>query len=202
MTETSPLATIERFDSSAAALGHGQPVFGIELAVRGDDAACMAEGAGELMVRGHWVAVGSEQDDWLATGDFATLQADAWLDVSDRLSDSLLVGDAPLSSALVEHRARQVPGVADAALVICEPGSGRSVLAWVAAPDAEPSTVVAELQAALAQAFDGWCPTQCTVVDAFPYTASAKVQKHLLKAQIAPQNESDVAPTLPSRADA
>lgn len=202
MTETSPLATIERFDSSATVLAHGKPVFGIELAVRGDDAVCAAEGAGELMVRGHWVAGGSGQHDWLATGDFATLQADGRLDVSDRLSDSLLVSGIPLSSALVEHRARQVPGVADAALVICEPGSGHSVLAWVAAPDAEPDTAVAELQAVLAQAFEGWCPTRCTVVDAFPYTASAKVQKHLLKAQIAPQNESDVAPTLPSRADA
>ena len=193
MTETSPLATIERFDSRATVLAHGKPVFGIELAVRGDDAACAVEGTGELMVRGHWVALGSGQDDWLATGDFATLQADARLDVSDRLSDSLLVGGVPLSCALVEYRARQVPGVADAALVTCEPGSGQSVLAWVATADAEPATVVAELQAVLAQAFDGWCPTQCTVVDAFPYTASAKVQKHILKTQIAPQNESDVA---------
>lgn len=202
MTETSPLATIERFDSSATELTHGKPVFGIELAVRGDDAEFRAEGTGELMVRGHWVAVGCPQDDWLATGDFATLQVDARLDVSDRLSDSLLVGGVPLSSALVEHQARQVQGVADAALVICEPGSDLSVLAWVASPDAEPAAVVANLQAVLAQAFNGWSPTKCIVVDEFPYTASAKVQKHLLKARIASQNESDVAPTFPSHADA
>lgn len=193
MTETSPLATIERFDSSATVLAHGKPAFGIELAVRGDDMACAAEGAGELMVRGHWVAVGARQDDWLATGDFATLRTDAMLEVNDRLSDSLVVGGVPLSSALVEHRARQVSGVADAALVVCQAGGGDSILAWVATADAEPATVIADLRTALAQAFKGWCPTQCTVVDAFPYTASAKVQKHILKEQIARQNESDVA---------
>lgn len=193
MTETSPLATIERFDSDKATLAHGKPVFGIELAVRYGDNTYAAEGTGELMVRGHWVAVGGAENDWLATGDYATLQANAELEVNDRLEDSLVVDGVPLSSALIEHQARQVPGVADAALVVCETGGDQSILAWVAADDADSSVVAARLQQILSEAFNGWCPTRCTVVDAFPYTASAKVQKHILKAQIARLTESDIA---------
>ncbi|KNH48200.1 AMP-binding protein [Pseudomonas lini] len=196
MTETSPLATIERFDSSRASLRHGKPVFGIELAVQCKGGACSAEGTGELMARGHWVAHSTANNsNWLATGDFATLHENSELEVIDRMEDSLIANGIPLSSALVEHQARLVQGVADAALLVTEVASGRSVLAWVAMPEVDTASVTVELEQILSKTFNGWRPTQYIVVDAFPYTASAKVQKHLLKDHIARFHEDDVALT-------
>ncbi|NBA98125.1 AMP-binding protein [Pseudomonas sp. R5(2019)] len=196
MTETSPLATIERFDSSRASLGHGKPVFGIELAVQCEGGACLAEGTGELMARGHWVAHSTAKNgNWLATGDFATLHENAELEVIDRLEDALIADGIPLSSALVEYQARRVPGVADAALLVTDVASGQSALAWVAMPEVNFDAVTAELEQILSMAFNGWRPTQFIVVDAFPYTASAKVQKHLLKDHIARRHKDDAALT-------
>ncbi|WHS61123.1 AMP-binding protein [Pseudomonas sp. G2-4] len=196
MTETSPLATIERFDSSKASLRHGKPVFGIELAVQCEGGFCSTQGTGELMARGHWVAHSTaNSSSWLATGDFATLHENSELEVIDRMEDSLIADGIPLSSALVEHQARLVPGVADAALLVTDVTSGRSVLAWVAMPEVDSDSVTAELEQNLSKTFNGWRPTQFTVVDAFPYTASAKVQKHLLKDHIAQLYKGDAALT-------
>lgn len=185
MTETSPLATIERFDSNNASLRHGKPVFGIEMAVQDRQGGCSTKGTGELMVRGHWVAHYPEGDgEWLATGDFATLHDSAQLEVIDRMEDALVCNGNPLCSALIEHQARLVPGVADAALLVTGRDSNHCVLAWIAAAESDPAAVDLALQQHIASAFNGWVPTHCTLVESFPYTPSAKVQKHLLKEQV------------------
>lgn len=192
MTETSPLATIERFDSGNSALRHGKPVFGIELSVQDEQGTCVSTGTGELMARGHWVAHSLSGDgEWLATGDFATLHKGTRLEVIDRMEDALISNGAPLCSALVEHEARQVDGVADAALLVTGLDSGHCVLAWIAEAKIDPSSVDLALRQYIASAFNGWYPTQCMLLDSFPYTPSAKVQKHLLKEQIARRHDNN-----------
>jgi len=196
MTETSPLATIERFDSSNASLKHGKPVFGIELSIQDKHGICVPRGTGELMARGHWVAhYPSGNGEWLATGDFAILNDSAQLEIIDRMEDALISNGNPLCSALIEHQARLVPGVADAALLVTGLDNGHCVLARIAAAESDPSAVNLELQQHIAGAFKGWSPTQCKRVDSFPYTPSAKVQKHLLKAQIARLHNNNEALT-------
>ena len=191
MTETSPLATMERLQAGTATLRHGRPVFGVELAIGPPLAAADGLPLGELRVRGHWVATegegaeGAESSDgaggagWLATGDLATLHSDGRLEVIDRIQDAVLGAGRIVSSALVEACARGVPGVADAALVHCGPNC--TTLAWVRSAGSVEHTTADALQATVRASFGGWQPDVFACVETFPYTPSAKVQKQRLK---------------------
>ena len=185
MTETSPLATMERYVPASQSLRHGKPVFGVELRV-GDDRdvaeAGVGQPLGELRVRGHWVAH-RDDADWLETGDWGALHADGQLEVIDRLQDAIGGSAGLISSALVEFHARLVPGTADAALVKMD--SNETVLAWVRQPPAEEAAVSLALRQAVAARFDGWSPDHVIAVDALPYTHSAKVQKNQLRLVLA-----------------
>ncbi len=196
MTETSPLATVETYRPGSLLLRHGKPVFGIELSLHdtalGTAAAHAthptpaAPGLGELRVRGHWVAHrGPVEHPWLSTGDLATLHADGRLEVLDRLEDAVATVARPISSSLVEHEARSVVGVADAALVVLHGTERSGVLALVLVPGTDTHTTLARVRERLAAAFCGWLPERMFEIDALPYTASAKVQKHLLRQRLA-----------------
>ena len=180
MTETSPLATMERYTPQAGRLRHGKPVFGIEL--RTGDGIQAPKPLDELHVRGHWVAH-RDDDAWLPTGDLAVIHADGHLEVIDRVQDALGGAAGTISSALVEYHARLVPGTADAALV--RMASNEIVLAWVCDPHAQEAVVSQSLRQALTDEFDGWAPDRLVAVDALPYTHSAKVQKNQLRAVLA-----------------
>ncbi|MBX3713353.1 MAG: AMP-binding protein [Lysobacter sp.] len=179
MTETSPLATIEHFDPADDRLAHGQPVFGVEVRTTGEGALA------ELQVRGHWIACREPSlDGWLSTGDLATIDARARVDVIDRIGDVVRHGAGAVSSALVEFEARTVGGVADAALLPGDDVDARTTLAWVAAGDADAAHAEDRLRSHLAAAFDGWVPDRIVATGPLPYTPSAKVQKHKLRERI------------------
>jgi fatty-acyl-CoA synthase len=184
MTETSPLATMERLEPGGVTLRHGRPVFGLQLEIGSPLAAVDGLPLGELRVRGHWVATPGGEGGWLATGDLATVHEDGRLEVIDRIEDAVLGAGCIVSSALVEANARSVPGVADAALVAC--AANCSVLAWVhSGSDVPDDDITQALQARLGAAFAGWRPDVLARVDRFPYTPSAKVQKQQLRQTLA-----------------
>ncbi len=183
MTETSPLATMESLSPAGADFHHGLPVFGVELSVGPALDAAGGVPLGELLVRGHWVALRDEDADWLATGDLAAVHSDGRLEVVDRIDDAVLGAGRIVSSALVEACARAASGVADAALVSC--GARCTALAWVLQAQAAEPAASDALRAAIAAAFDGWQPDLLVRVDSLPYTPSAKVQKRRLVQQLA-----------------
>lgn len=186
MTETSPLATIEHFDPEDDRLAHGQPVFGVQVRTVGGDALA------ELQVRGHWVACREpSQDGWLSTGDLATIDARARVEVIDRIGDAVRHGTSAVSSALVEFEARTVEGVADAALLPGDDVDARITLAWVSAGDAHAAHAEDRLRSRLAAAFDGWVPDRIVATGPLPYTPSAKVQKHKLRERIGNEDGSE-----------
>ena len=184
MTETSPLASIEHYRPEQGALLHGKPMFGIELALHAPGAAGSPDAPAELRVRGHWVAQRGE-GEWLDTGDLARLRDDGRLEVIDRLDESIAASGPVISCAEVEFRACSVPGVGDAALLGSH-GDGRmsTTLAWTGAPGmaVDGDAVERLLLRQIARCFDGWTPDHCVRVEAFPYTPSAKVRKHVLRA--------------------
>ena len=181
MTETSPLATVEVYRCGSLRLGHGKPVFGIELDVSGDASPPL----GELRVRGHWVAPHEgDPTDWLATGDLAARHADGGFEVLDRLADAVARPGLLLSSAVVEHAARGVAGVADAALLALHDTANRSALALVLSPGSDAAATLARVAERLASVFNGWRPDELIEIDSFPYTPSVKVQKHLLRPRL------------------
>ncbi len=198
MTETFTFATMsfgnstpeQRSDAS------GFPAPGFEIKVvdpeTGQEIAVGEEG--ELLIRGYMITQGYyrkpeetaeaiDGDGWLHTGDTVVLRADGHIRFVGRFKDQLRVGGENVSPAEVEaflmaHEAIDqvaVVGYPDARL-------NEVVVAFVVA--APGMTVTSEEIAAYCKgriaSFKS--PRHVLSVDAFPMTASGKVQKHKLRA--------------------
>ncbi len=200
MTETSGLATHTLPDDPAevAASTSGRALDDVELRIVDDDGNDVATGAeGELLVRGYQVTPGYldepektaetiDADGWLHTGDIAVMNADGYIDITDRKKDMFIMGGfnaypAEIERVLVEHPSVgmvAVVGVPDramgevgAAFVVPSP-SGRP----------EPEELIAWSRERMA---NYKVPRFVWLVDELPLNPSNKVLKPVLRERAA-----------------
>ncbi len=175
----------------------GRPVFHAEVELFDEDGGRVPPGeVGEIVVRGsvcmteYWAdPVQTERlmrGGWLRTGDLATRDGDGYFFLVDRAKDLYISGGENVYPAEVERVLEQHPLVREAA-VVGRPDSrwGESGHAFVVAePGAAPT--LAELrefcQARIARYK---CPDGLTLCERLPRTATGKVQKHVLRDQLA-----------------
>src|SRR5260370_23508970 len=91
--------------------------------------------SGELVARAPWLSQGYLKDlksseklwegDWLHKGDLATIDADGYAKITDRLKDVIKSGGEWISSLQLEDLILRHPGVAEAA-AIREPHTKRN----------------------------------------------------------------------------
>ena len=175
----------------------GRAIRDVEVLVVDADGSEMPRGeAGEIVVRGYNVMRGFlddpdqtieaiDIDGWLHTGDIGTMDADGYIDITDRMKDMFIVGGfnaypAEIERIMLDHPAIggvSVIGIDDArlgevgmAFVIPKPGS---------TPDA--TEIIAWCKKEMA---NYKVPKRVTFVDALPLNASGKVLKHELRAQV------------------
>ncbi|MEI8305158.1 MAG: 3-(methylthio)propionyl-CoA ligase, partial [Burkholderiales bacterium] len=143
MTELSPLGTLSRLQNRHLALPEaeqqkifekqGHVIFGIDMKITGDDGAELpwdGRTYGNLMVRGPWVVreyFGGEGGDplvydeqgrgWFPTGDVATIDAQGYMQITDRSKDVIKSGGEWISSIDLENLAIAHPAVANAAVI-------------------------------------------------------------------------------------
>ena len=204
MTELSPVGTVcvpkaaqaqwpeaERRKLQAR---QGRAVFGIDMKIVDPDGKEMpwdGKASGELMVRGPWVVreylkgeASPLIDGWFPTGDVATIDADGFMQITDRSKDVIKSGGEWIGSIDLENIAMAHPAVALAACIAARHPK------W----DERPLLVVVkkagiELEREeLLRFYDGriakwWTPDDVVFVDAIPLGATGKVQKNLLRAQ-------------------
>jgi len=209
MTETSPVCAVsrpperlrdtdpERYWELRACAGRIVPL--VEARVAGEDGAPLPAGdarAGELQVRGPWVARAyfdpepdAEErfaDDWLRTGDIACLDAGGWLRITDRAKDVIKSGGEWISSVELECELVAHPLVAEAAVVAIpdERWSERPLACIVPAGDEAPDAeeLATHLRARVPR---WWVPERFVAVDALPHTSTGKLDKKRLRAQLA-----------------
>jgi acyl-CoA synthetase (AMP-forming)/AMP-acid ligase II len=153
--------------------------------------------SGDLLVRGPWVVnqyfrgEGGNPlvtDDagrtWFPTGDVATIDADGYMQITDRSKDVIKSGGEWISSIDIENVAVSHPAVAMAACIgIAHPKwDERPLLVVVRKPD---SHVTRE---ELLRHYDGkvakWqTPDDVAFVEAIPLGATGKVMKNKLREQ-------------------
>jgi malonyl-CoA/methylmalonyl-CoA synthetase len=171
---------------------------GVGLRVHGDDGhACAAGEIGHIEVRGPSVFAGYWRmpektreeftpDGWFRTGDVGALGADGVLTLVGRSKDLIISGGFNVYPAEIEGRLNDLPGVAESAVVgVPHPDFGEAVVALVVPrPGAAPSpeAIVAALRADIAP-FK--VPKHVRIVDALPRNAMGKVQKKLLREELA-----------------
>ncbi len=204
MTETSPLGTVGTLKKQhdelteeerlSLQLKQGRGIYGVELRIVDEDGNELprdGEAFGELQVRGPWVASayfkneGGEildAEGWFSTGDVATLDADGFMQITDRSKDVIKSGGEWISSIDLENEVMSCPGVAEAAVIgLPHPKwDERPLAVIVTAAGAELSRedVLAHLESRVAK---WWLPDDVVFVDELPHTATGKVSKLTLR---------------------
>jgi fatty-acyl-CoA synthase len=217
MTETSPVGALCHLKTT---LGHdldeagradlrtsvGQPAVGVEARIArsdgaGADAPLPWDGttAGELQVRGPWIAAGYyadprsadsfTTDGWLRTGDVATIDAHGYIRLVDRAKDVIKSGGEWISSVELENELMAHPHVAEAAVVAVpdDRWGERPVACVVLRPGVAPGdgTTVALLDHLEPRVPRWWIPDDVVFLDSIPKTSVGKFSKKDLRSQLA-----------------
>ncbi|XAH23992.1 long-chain-fatty-acid--CoA ligase [Xylophilus sp. GW821-FHT01B05] len=206
MTETSPLATIgnllprheglpleQRFGVQAR---QGRAIFGVEIAVFDADGQRLPPDdhrPGELKVRGPWVVSayygqqpGTEldADGWFATGDVALIDAEGYVQITDRSKDVIKSGGEWISSIDLENLAVGHPKVKEAAVIGAYHSKWQERPLLVVVPNAGQQVsgpeILAFMQDRVAR---WWMPDDVVFVDELPHTATGKLLKTRLREQ-------------------
>ncbi len=205
MTETSPIATYSRPDGSPDEERYwdrramqGRPLPWVELRLVDDDGAEVpwdGESTGEIEIRGPWVAAGyyregaSEEkfdNGWLRTGDIASIDDQASVQITDRAKDVIKSGGEWISSVDLENELMAHPDVLEAA-VIAKPDerwAERPLACVVVRNGAEhdPAGLREHLEGRVAK---WWLPDEFAFIDEVPKTSVGKFDKKVLRARLA-----------------
>jgi fatty-acyl-CoA synthase len=204
MTETSPLATLanplrkhrdlttEQYVTLQAK--QGRVPYGVEIKLVDDDGKAVphdGQAVGHLLVRGHWIASGYfrseggailDEENWFDTGDIATIDADGYMQITDRAKDLIKSGGEWISSIALENAAVGHPSVAEAAVIAIahEKWQERPLMLVVRRPGQDVSKK--DLLDFLAERVaTWWLPDDIVFVDDLPHTATGKLQKMKLR---------------------
>jgi len=210
MTEMSPLGTACALRAKhqgrdpealfADKAKQGRALYGVDMKIvdpAGNDLPWDGKAFGDLLVRGPWIVKSYYNDDggdplvrdkeghtWFPTGDVATIDADGYMQITDRTKDVIKSGGEWISSIDIENAAIAHPGVAMAACI------GIPHPKW----DERPLLVVMRKPGAtltreeLLRHYEGkvakWqVPDDVVFVDAIPVGATGKMLKNKLREQ-------------------
>jgi 3-(methylthio)propionyl---CoA ligase len=210
MTEMSPLGTLctlkNKHDALPEAekmkirLKQGRAIYGVDMKIvdeAGKELPWDGKTFGDLLVRGPWVVreyfkgeggdpliyAGKDcKEGWFPTGDVGTIDADGYLQITDRSKDVIKSGGEWISSIEVENIAVAHPAVAMAACIgVAHPKwDERPIIAVVKRPGMDVT------RDELIRFYDGkiakWqVPDDVVFVDAIPIGATGKMLKTRLR---------------------
>jgi acyl-CoA synthetase (AMP-forming)/AMP-acid ligase II len=186
-----PSITGSRYTAPAAKrlFTDGNPLPGVEVRLVAD---------GEILSRGPDLCLGYtdpaltarafDAEGWYRTGDIGVLDEDGYLTITDRKADVIIRGGENISALEVEETLLAMPGIAEAAVVAAaDPRLGERAAAVVRLRPGHRLPTMDELRAHFGRAGlarPKW-PEELHAVDDFPRTPSGKVQKYLVRRNIA-----------------
>jgi acyl-CoA synthetase (AMP-forming)/AMP-acid ligase II len=210
MTEMSPLGTVTTFkrkhlkqskeERYALQNKQGRAIYGVDFRVVDENGADLPwDGAaiGDLQVRGPWVIKSYfkgeggdplEKDAhgarWFPTGDVVNIDAEGFIQITDRSKDVIKSGGEWISSIDLENIAVAHPAIAEAAVIgVKHPKwDERPIVVAVKKPGQEVS------KEELLKFYEGkiakwWMPEDVVFVSELPHTATGKLSKLTLRQQ-------------------
>jgi fatty-acyl-CoA synthase len=206
MTEMSPLGTVSTFKAKHLKQGkderyalqnkQGRAIFGVDLRTVGEDGGELpwdGKSIGDLHVRGPWViqsyfkGEGGDplQQGWFPTGDVVNIDAEGYIQITDRSKDVIKSGGEWISSIELENIAIAHPSIAEAAVIgIKHPKwDERPIVVAVKKPGKDLS------KEELLRFYEGkiakwWMPDDVVFVNELPHTATGKLSKLTLRQQL------------------
>ncbi|MEU2658359.1 long-chain fatty acid--CoA ligase [Streptomyces sp. NPDC007325] len=213
MTETSPLGTMAHPPSGLTAeeewpyrVTQGRFPAGVEgrlVGPGGEHLPWDGESAGELEVRGSWIAgayfggIGADplrpedkfsEDGWLKTGDVGVISPDGFLTLTDRAKDVIKSGGEWISSVELENAIMAHPAVAEAAVVaVPDEKWGERPLATVVLKEGAEAdyTTLRDFLAEEGGIAKWQLPERWAIVPAVPKTSVGKFDKKVIRRQYA-----------------
>ena len=205
MTEMSPLGTVCRLKAKHARLDdeakfavqdkQGFAIYGVDMRIvneNGEELPRDGKAFGDLQVRGPWVireyfkGEGGDplRGGWFPTGDVATLDADGYMQITDRSKDVIKSGGEWISSIDLENIAIAHPAIAEAAVIGVQHAKWdeRPIVVAVKRPGKDVS------REELLKFYEGkiakwWMPEDVVFVNELPHTATGKLSKLTLRQQ-------------------
>lgn len=167
----------------------GSPATGVEVRLAPD---------GEILSRGPDLCLGYtddsltekafDADGWYRTGDIGVLDSDGYLTITDRKADFIIRGGENISALEVEDVLLTMPGIAEAVVVaVPDARLGEHAAAVLRLKSGHALPAMEEVRAHLDRAGlakQKW-PEELHEVEEFPRTASGKVQKFLVRKDVA-----------------
>ena len=206
MTEMSPLGTLctlkekhkdlPEEDKMKLRVKQGRAIFGVDMKIvgaNGEELPWDGRTYGDLYVKGSWIldkyfkGEGGDplRDGWFPTGDVATIDADGFMQITDRSKDVIKSGGEWISSIDIENTAMAHPAVAMAACVgMPHPKwDERPIVVVTLKPGAEVTRD--ELLAFYEGKVAKWqVPDDVVFVDSIPIGATGKMLKTKLREQL------------------
>jgi fatty-acyl-CoA synthase len=204
MTETSPLAALAHPPRGVQAGSRdemdwraktGRVLSGVELRIvddAGNPLPWDGEAVGEIEVRGPWITAGYYLDPstdkfdegWLRTGDVGSIDANGFIQITDRAKDVIKSGGEWISSVELENLLMAHPDLVEAAVIgVPDPKWDERPLACVVRKAGSGATA-ADLQAFLADKVAKWqLPERWAFIDEVPKTSVGKFDKKVLRAR-------------------
>jgi long-chain acyl-CoA synthetase len=193
LTEAAPVVTSTLCSRGlqSGSVGAALPGIGLRLVDEGGRPP-EGEDPGEIQISGanlfsgYWPDGSGGPDDqgWWSTGDVGFLDATGDLFLVDRLKEVVIVSGFNVYPVEVEDVLREVPGVADAAVIgVDDVTTGEAVVAYVRAPGADAAAIEESVRAHCLERLARFKrPSRIAVVEELPLTVTGKVQKGRLRA--------------------
>lgn len=206
MTEMSPMGTLGALKAGMDELPldkqidvkvkQGRAIYTVEMKITDDDGNELpsdGKAFGHLMVRGPAIAGAYlkgeggnilDEDGWFDTGDVATIDAQGYMQITDRAKDVIKSGGEWISSIEIENLAVGHPKVAEAAVIgILHPKWDERPLLIVVAEEGEDPSKEEILRYMEGKIAKWWMPDDVAFVKEIPHTATGKIQKLALRDQ-------------------
>lgn len=196
LSETSPVATINRPDITEFSGTIGYPIPSTEIAIRDAEGNDMPLGeAGEICIRGPQVMAGywnrpdetakaMTADGYFRSGDVGIMLPDGQTRVVDRMKDMVLVSGFNVYPNEVEDVLASHPGVLESAVIgLPDEHSGEAVTAFVVRKD--PTLTTDALRAYCKENLTGYkVPRQIFFRESLPKTNVGKVLRRALREEV------------------
>lgn len=196
-TESSPVITQTQTDDPiekrVSTVGKPHPHVEVKIIDPATGEEMLAGSPGELCTRGYHVMKGYynnadatreaiDSDGWLHTGDIAVMDEEGYIDITGRIKDVIIRGGENIYPREVEEFLYTHPEISDVQIVgVPDPKYGEELMAWIIPKkDAllDEETVRAFCQGNISHYK---IPKYINFTDAYPMTASGKIQKFKLR---------------------
>lgn len=196
-TESSPVITQTKTDDAiekrVSSVGKAHPGVEVKIIdpVTGEESPTGVPG--ELCTRGYLVMKGYYKNEeatknaidahgWLHTGDIAVMDEDGYIDITGRIKDMVIRGGENIYPKEIEEFLYQHPGVQDVQVIgIPDSKYGEELMAWIICKEGVTLTEADIRDFAKGNIAHHKIPRYIEFTDAYPMTASGKIQKYMLR---------------------